>query len=803
MSPAEKNDQNNKRVNTPRVIEAGGGLAIAWSGRLLADGGADVIRIEPESLGFPDQARTRGLHVAVNANKRSVKLADGPAGEAQLANLIASAEIVLLDAQPDLPGTHLDPERLLAKHPGLVVVSVTPFGYRGPRAHFQATELGIVHGGGWANVCPSTHLDPELPPLKPFGEQSAYLSGTCAAMVALATWREALASGVGEFIDLSQQAYIASVLEAGVPALGARGLIAQRYHPRGLLPWRIFQTKDRPVYLVCIEQDQWERLVEFLGAPEWAAMEIFADNASRAANQDILHELLQQELIDRDSEAFYHAAQAARVAVAPVLDYASLAKEEHLIARGFFETAKDAEGQPITLMANPILTTLGRAGIRMNAPRPGEHNALLEKGLVEDLPRQTVRSTAAEQESTARLPLAGIRVIDLSWAWAGPFCALNLAHLGADVIRVESSLRPDLYRRLNLSPEDVPTTFNTSGMFNQWHQGKRSVSVNMRTPEGINLVRELVRNADVVVQNFATGVLERLGLGYGDLKALNPGIILASVSGYGQSGPHRNYIGYGPSAAALTGLCSVTGYEGGEPEELGLSMPDPTSGLTAALGVVEALIRRDTTGEGDHIDVSLWEATAVHGLEAWLQYQTTGAQPARSGNHSADMAPHNVYRTLEQDGWVTIACRNDAEWHQLAALIDPALAADSRLQSFDGRKKHESEIDQAIATWCAERGRWVITRDLQAYGIPAFPTLSTRDIIDDPHLNARGFVERLTHPEVGVRPHTGIPWTFDKRTNGVRFPAPCLGADTDDVLRDVLGFDTSRIEALRNSGVLI
>ncbi|MCP5181868.1 MAG: CoA transferase [Pseudomonadales bacterium] len=776
----------------PRVLELGAGLGVAWAGRLLADAGAEVIRVEASG---EDPLRTRGLHPAVNANKRGVRLdPDQGAGRAHQTKLLAWADIVLLsDAPTMLAAGGLDPQTLRATQPGLVAVAVTPFGVRGPRANFQATELTVLHGGGWASVCPNTHLDPALPPLKVFGEQSAFLAGTTAALVALATWRQAMRSGVGDFVDLSQQAYIASVLEAGMPALGYRDLIARRYHPRGLLPWRIFQAKDGPVYLVCIEQDQWERLVAFLGTPEWTQMDIFADNAGRAENQDILHELLQQEIAGWAAQDLYHAAQKARIAVAPVLDYAQLAREEHLKARDFFHTHRDAEGKEHRLMANPILATRGRATIRLPAPHVGEHNALLD----EDLPVRTRLGS-----DSARLPLDGVRVVDLSWAWAGPFCALMLAHLGADVIRIESAQRPDLYRRLPLSPDDVPTTLNSSGMFNQWHQGKRSVAVNMRSDAGRALILELVAKSDVVVQNFGTGVLERLGLGYDVLKQANPRIVLASVSGYGQTGPCAHYMGYGPSAAALTGLCSVTGYEGGDAEELGLSMPDPTSGLTAALGVMEALVRRDATGEGDHIDVSLWEATAVHGLEAWMQFQATGTQPPRMGNRDARMAPHNCYRSLEEDGWVTIACRDDGEWRQFAGHIDATLAKDERFWTLAGRKAYEDEIDARIGAWAAERGRWLITRELQALGIPAFPTLSTRDIADDPHLNARGFIERLAHPEVGVRPHAGIPWRFDNRPNGVRQPAPCLGADTEAVLREVLGMPADRIAELRAAGVL-
>jgi crotonobetainyl-CoA:carnitine CoA-transferase CaiB-like acyl-CoA transferase len=402
----------------------------------------------------------------------------------------------------------------------------------------------------------------------------------------------------------------------------------------------------------------------------------------------------------------------------------------------------------------------------------------------------------------AHLPLTGIRVIDLSWAWAGPFCATQLAHLGADVIRVESAQRPDLYRRLALHPDELEPTLNTGGMFNQWHPGKRSIAVDLRAPEGVALVRRLIARADVVVQNFGTGVLDRLGLGYDRLRALNPRVILVSVSGYGQVGPCREYMGYGPSAGALSGLCSVTGYTGGGPEELGISMPDPTAGITAALAVVQAIVRRDITDQGDHLDIALWEATAVHGIEAWLQWQVTGTQPERNGNRDLHMAPHGCYRCLTEDEWVAVACRSDAEWRRLGAHIDPELADDPRFATVAGRKQHEDELDRRIAQWTAPRGRWVVTRELQALGIPAFPTLSSRDLVDDPHLNARGFIERLVHPEVGARPHTGIPWRFNRRPNGLRGPAPRLGADTDAVLREVLGLDPEAIAALKRSGAL-
>jgi benzylsuccinate CoA-transferase BbsE subunit len=469
-----------------RVLELGRGMATTWAGRLLADQGADVLKVEPpegdalrhrgSSGGGADPERS-GLFLAGNLNKRGLTLdLATEAGRARLARLLDWAEIVLLDHTPEeAAALGLDPESLRARHPDLVALSITPFGVRGPRAHWQATELAIVHGGGWANLCPNTHTDPRLAPLKVFGEQSAFLSGTCGAMAALATWREARGSGIGDFIDLSQQAYIASVLEAAMPLLGYKEFVSRRYQPRGLIPWGIFQAQDGLVFLACIEQDQWERLVEFMGRPDWALLEVFADSISRRDNQDLLHTLLQEFIADWNASDFYHQAQAQRICVAPVMDYAALGVDEHLTARAFFQTCPDPEGSAFTLMANPILRVDGRAAIRCPAPRLGADDAL-----VDALPAR-VRPAQAD---APRLPLDGIRVIDLSWAWAGPFCATSLAHLGADVIRIESSLRPDLYRRMPIHPDDVEPTLNTSGMFNQWHQGKRSVTIALRTPEG-------------------------------------------------------------------------------------------------------------------------------------------------------------------------------------------------------------------------------------------------------------------------------------------------------------------------------
>ncbi len=788
-----------------RVLELGDGVSAAYAAKLLGDHGAVVVKVEPPEGDpirrrgpFPDDIEDlekSGTFLALNVNKRGVCLdIAAPEERRELDKLMGWADI-LVHNEPRLRALELgiDPATLEQGYPQLVTLSITPFGIFGPYRDYQGTELIVANAGGWANFCPGTHREPEFPPLKVFGHQCAMMAGTAGAMAAFATAREARRSGVGDTIDLSEQDYVASALEAGIPVYSYRGAVLKRFHERGLIPWGIFQAKDKPIFLVCVEQDQWERLVQFMGNPDWAALDVFADVPGRAENQDLVHQFVQDFIGEWNAWDLYQEAQKQRICFAPVTSYRELAANEHLRARGFFTTVDQPGIGAVAHLASPVLSRTGRSAIRRRSPQLGEHNA-------EVLGRVSPRTQA--QPATPSLPLHGVRVVDLTWVWAGTYCAMNLAHLGADVIHIESAKRPDLYRRTTTSVAGDPPDLNRSGMFNQWNQGKRGVAVDLRSEQGIEIVKDFVRVSDVVAQNFATGVMERLGLGYDVLRGINPGIILASISGYGQSGPYRDYIGYGPAASALTGISDTTGYVGGGPEEVGVSMPDPNAGITAALAIVSALERRDETGVGDHLDVSLFEASAAYGVEAWMQYALNGTQPERIGNRDAHMAPHGCFPCRGEDDWVAIACASGDEWRTLAALIDPTLVDDKRFESLSARKANEDALEEAVASWTRTRDRWQITALLQSAGIAAFPTFTCKDIVEDPHLNARGYIERLPHPETGSRAHAGIPWRLTRRPNGVRFAAPCLGADTEDVLRDILGYDDDKIAALRAVDVL-
>ncbi|MGH7935146.1 MAG: CaiB/BaiF CoA transferase family protein [Candidatus Binataceae bacterium] len=404
----------------------------------------------------------------------------------------------------------------------------------------------------------------------------------------------------------------------------------------------------------------------------------------------------------------------------------------------------------------------------------------------------------------AQLPLSDIRVLDFTWAWAGPFCTMQLAHLGAEVIRVETTARLACVTRLIPPFADNIAGPNRAGYFNQYNQGKKSILMNLAKPEAIEIACELVKHADVVADNFAAGVMDKLGLSYEKLRRIKPGLIMISMSGYGQTGPFKQFVGYGPPASAASGMFWMTGYEGGEPGEIGVSYPDPNAGVFGAFAIMAALTHRALTGEGQFIDQSQLETALVVMPESLLEWEMNKRELPRPGNHDLVMAPHECYKAAgDDDKWVSIAVGGETEWRALCAAMEkPALADDVRFKTAALRKQNEKALDVIVGDWTKGRDRWETTRILQAAGVAAFPSMSNKDLAEDPHLRERGYLVQLEHPEVGKRIHAGIPWKMSETPCEVRAAAPLRGANTDEVLKSMLGYSTDRIEQLRKAEVL-
>lgn len=403
----------------------------------------------------------------------------------------------------------------------------------------------------------------------------------------------------------------------------------------------------------------------------------------------------------------------------------------------------------------------------------------------------------------ARKPLEGIRVTDFTWAWAGPYCTLQMAHLGAEVIRIESQKRTCVSRAIPSFADDIPGP-NRAGYFNQYNQGKKSLQLDLSRPEAIEIAKKLVAKSDIVVQNFSAGAIDRMGLGYETLKQVKPDIIMISICGYGQTGPERQYMGYGPASVPLAGISSLTGYRGLGPAEVGISYGDPNAGIFGAFAALAALAYRQRTGRGVHVDLALWEALLALMPEGLMDYAMNKTQPERDGNRDRWMAPHGCFKCKgDDDKWVTIVCGTEAEWQALCdAMGKPELAADKRFANVAARKANEDALEEIIATWTRERDRWEVTEVLQKAGVAAFPSMSNKDLATNSHLAARGYLVQKEHPEVGKRIHAGIPWQMSGTPCEVQAAAPLRGQHTEYVLHEVLGFSAAQIQKLRETQVL-
>jgi crotonobetainyl-CoA:carnitine CoA-transferase CaiB-like acyl-CoA transferase len=379
---------------------------------------------------------------------------------------------------------------------------------------------------------------------------------------------------------------------------------------------------------------------------------------------------------------------------------------------------------------------------------------------------------------------------------------LQLAHLGAEVIRVESATRPCVTRMLPPFAEFTPG-LNRSGYFNQYNQGKKSLGLDLKQPAALEAARRLCAASDVVVENFAAGVMDRMGLGYERLRSAKPDLVMISLSGYGADGPDHDKVSYGPAQVPLSGLSSLTGYRDHPPMHVGVSYGDPTAGLHGAVAVLAALLHRARTGAGQYIDLSQWETSIAVLGDAILGQALGQPVPPRDGNRVPHMAPHGVFRAAGDDRWIAITVEDDAEWGRFATLLGrPELAGDPRFRTLEQRKANEDALEALVSDWTSGHDAHELTAVLQAAGVSAFVAATNRDLANDPHLEAAGAFTRFPHPEVATRQHLGAPWRLSASPAGVTRAAPCLGADTDQVLREVCGYTADEIVALRAAGAL-
>jgi len=392
--------------------------------------------------------------------------------------------------------------------------------------------------------------------------------------------------------------------------------------------------------------------------------------------------------------------------------------------------------------------------------------------------------------------LQGIKVVELAQIMAGPTCGLLLADMGADVIKVEKLPRGDdtrAYAEPSINGEPVA--------FMILNRNKRSIAVNLKTPGGLDVVKRLIAGADVVLENYRKGTLDKLGLGYGVLSALNPRLVYCAVTGYGRTGPYADKGGFDLIAQGFAGIMSVTGEPGGPPVKSGTSVADINAGILAALGIVAALVARATTGRGQLVDTSLMEAAVQQTYWQSALFFATGVNPGPTGSAHILTAPYQAFAT--RDGWINVGGANHANWERIVKVIGrPELADDVRFKTNAARMRNVAELTALISEQLRQRpsAEWV--RELEAAGVPVGPVNKIGDMLADPQVAARDMVIEVDHPRAGRTRALGMPVKFSETCADLSRPAPLLGQHSREVL-DQLGYTAAEVEALAQGGAVL
>lgn len=403
----------------------------------------------------------------------------------------------------------------------------------------------------------------------------------------------------------------------------------------------------------------------------------------------------------------------------------------------------------------------------------------------------------------ADLPLSDLRVLSFTTGWAGPMCTMMLANMGAEVISVESNQRIDENRQTGPFPGNVKGGINSSANFNAYNRGKKGCTLNLKQPRAVEIAKQLVQVSDIFVENFSPPVMPRLGLDYETCRALKPDIIYLSLSGYGATGPTKDYVSYGLQLQAFSGLADLTGYVNGPPRNLGTPISDQLGALAGAFGILTALHHRSVTGEGQYIDVSQCEVLVSLCPEAILDYVMNDRATERAGNRDDIMAPHGVYRCKGENNWVSIAVSTEKEWQGLCEVTGrPDMINTPRFADTLARHQNQEELDKTISAWTIQQTDYEAMHILQGKGVPASGVFNSSQMIRDPHLKERGFCVEDDHPETGKRTMAGFSWHLSRTPSKAIRHAPLLGENNKEVFCSLLGMSEDEVDDLVNKGVI-
>ena len=833
-------------LNGFRIVELGEFIAVPYCGKLLADLGAEVIKVESPDRGdksraygpFKDGVSGRegsGLFLFLNSNKSGVTLdLDAQDGRRVLNDLLGRADAVVHDLTPrERESLYLTPATLRQQFPRLVVAGITVFGQQGPYANYRGHALQAAAGSLSYRLG-----DPDNHPLTEPLSQADFVGGLQGAGATLLALYARRLTGRGQEVDISTleclSVNINSLMRITAAAFGIGEDMKRNGYHGGSYPWVTLPCSDGYVCILIETKRHWQRYMKMMDDPPWAQEPPLApfDRAYMAAHADEFDALQIPWLATKTKKELLELFNHYQLPCQPVLNMCEVVESDHLRERRFFlEVGHPVmgkvriPGQPFRLSEYPYV-------VKSSAPLLGQHNERVFSqelgysreevahlvGAVDapaqrlgrdahtpapasnesDLPRPPSPSLArAEAQGTKNevKPLQGLRVIDLSQVWAGPLCATILADMGAEVIRVESLERA---RGMSLRPE-YQGTEPMSLRCSNFVRNRLSIGLNLNDPEAQDVVRRLAQVSDILVENFTPRVLSKFDLDYAHVRELNPSLIMISLSACGHSGPWRDRLTYGPTLSALYGMVSLLGYSDDPWPRADVSEADPIAGCFGVVAVMAALFHRLRTGRGQHIDLAQGEGQLNLAAEAVLEYTLNGNVLGLQDNHHRTMVPHGIYPCRGNDRWIAIAVETEEEWSHLGRVLrNPAWFGEERFRDRASRLQAREELDGLMARETRRFQDYELMTSLQNGGVAAFPVLDAVGQLADPHLRHR---RRLTKVDLDSEPveiPLGIPWHLSETPGSIRSPAGLIGGESLFILRDLLGVEDSEIRRLKS-----
>jgi crotonobetainyl-CoA:carnitine CoA-transferase CaiB-like acyl-CoA transferase len=767
-------------------------------GYILSHLGAEVIAIEPPGgsparRAAPFDANGQSLWWQAYARGKSLRQLDleTDAGQAAFRELVADADFVIESwSSNERRRFNASYDQLAGINPGIICVSITPFGTRGPRADWPATDLTVWAASG-AHALAG---DSDRAPVRTSVPQSFLHAGADAAGAALIALQARHSSGLGQHVDVSaQQSSAQAALSAnlGIPNKSELTVTRVAGGLGGPLPLQLtWPCSDGYVAITLLFGHAFvqsnRRFLSWVHEAGHCSMDEverpwdLPDMVEQPERYLALCGKIGQFTRERTQAELFEEGLARGVYIAPTLTIEGLLAEKHFHERRFWHRL-DMEGSPIRVpgeFAKFSTTPLTLPGT------PGSTN-----------PRTQASGLAAEtagadgDAAAGSLPLAGLKVLDFMWVIAGPFFTRVLADYGATVIKVESTSHLEPARGHPAFRNDEQTLEHGTPFAN-FNAGKLGVTIDPGNPVGREVILDLVRWADVVTESFTPKAMAAWGLDYDTLKSVNPDLIMLSSCLMGQTGPRAQVPGYGNMAAAITGFYELTGWPDRSPAGPYLAYTDGVSPRFMLASLLAALEHRRNTGEGQHIDVSQAEA-AIHMLApAVLDYELNGKVWQRNGNRDLQMCPHGVFPTHGEDRWIAIACRTDRDWQALAELA--GLPGDSDLLTTAGRKAREEELETAIGAWTRTADGTELEAELIAAGIPAYIVQNSAECWADPQLKFREHFVPALHTAIGEVIVEGTRFKLSRTPAEISRAHPGLGEHNAEVLFDILGYDADR-----------